>query len=419
MLTHRILVIGSKNHSRAECFDWLQPLPNVEEYDALIINMQSMTQQIFDQIVDKIRELAESICTVINTDREIFCVFSNVMNPSPPPRRPGEGFVRIVNTAYTPPSNYDWLPSYIFLNDKSGDYIQLVQNRFAGYFKLIKKWNWEIGLGQTPAPRMDKSLNCLAPIATNKSEKCVAASLWQSNDRKKLLEEHKIGMVHLLPPVEEADSYEAIERIIDIIAGPAEKMIVPWRNQIEIPQERYLKESVDVKVQEIEKIQKEILQIEQQLKEWDSYRDLLTETGERLENIVKKALVDLGFDIRKTEKGFPADLQNKELVVEITGIKGCIGAGSNKVAQIGRFAENFRKNEKIVLIVNTYMDESPKERKDKMDFSPEMTKYLESLSVCFMTTQTLFDFWKKVIEKKTEARKIREKILSNVGELSA
>ena len=180
-----------------------------------------------------------------------------------------------------------------------------------------------------------------------------------------------------------------------------------------------MKEMVGKKVQEIEKIQNEILQIEQQIKEWDSCRDLLTETGERLENIVQKALFDLGFDTRKTEKGFPVDLQNKELVVEITGIKGSVGAGSNKIAQIGRFAENFRKNEKLVLIVNTYMDQSPKERKGKMNFSPEMTKYLESLSVCFMTTPTLFALWKNVIQKETDARKIREKILNKVGELSA
>lgn len=105
--------------------------------------------------------------------------------------------------------------------------------------------------------------------------------------------------------------------------------------------------------------------------------------------------------------------------MEITGIKGNIGADSNKIAQIGRFNENFRKHEKIALIVNTYMDKPLNERKGKMNFSPEMRKYLESLSVCYMTTHTLFDLWKDVIHKKKERKHVQEKILSTVGEFSA
>ena len=421
MPEHRPLVIGSKNHFRAECFDWLQPFPNIEEYDALIINMQSLNQENYDKIIDKIKELSGSISTIIGTNREIFCIINKIMHPSPPPMRPGEVFAKgIVNLNYVLPSNYDWLPANIFLdNKKNGDYIEVVQGKFENYFKIIKTWKYEIDFALNPVPQLSKFLNCLEPIAVNKSEKMIAGSLRQISDRKKLLEGDKIGMIHLLPPPEESDLFQAIEIIIDIIAGPEGKVIVPWRDQIEVPNERTLKEMVNNKLSEIEEIQKEISQIQKQIKVRDSYRDLLTQTGDRLENIVQKTLFDLGIDTKKTEKGFPADLYNKEFAIEITGIKGSIGADSNKIAQIGRFNENFKKYEKIVLIVNTYMDKSPKERKGKMNFSPEMRKYLESLSVCYMTTQTLFELWKIVIQKKTDLRNIRDKILNTVGELSA
>ena len=31
----KILVIGSRDHNRATCIDWLQPFPNIEEYQSI------------------------------------------------------------------------------------------------------------------------------------------------------------------------------------------------------------------------------------------------------------------------------------------------------------------------------------------------------------------------------------------------
>jgi hypothetical protein len=111
-------------------------------------------------------------------------------------------------------------------------------------------------------------------------------------------------------------------------------------------------------------------------------------------------------------------LISKEVAVEITGIKGCVRTGSEKVNQTGRFKESYYKGEKIILIANTYVNLLPKDRKGKMDFSPEVKKYFESLSVCFLTTITLFELWKEVIEGARSSRDIKEKILTKNGELT-
>src|SRR3989304_10115554 len=123
-----ILVIGSKGHSRAECFDWLEPFPNIEEYDSIIVNMQSLNQKTYDQIQNKIKEMQESIITIIKTGREVYCVINKLMYPSPPPRRLGEAHVNIIN--YVFPTNYDWLPTGIhFDSQKTGSYISLCNSR--------------------------------------------------------------------------------------------------------------------------------------------------------------------------------------------------------------------------------------------------------------------------------------------------
>lgn len=154
------------------------------------------------------------------------------------------------------------------------------------------------------------------------------------------------------------------------------------------------------------------------MQEWDSYRDLLTATGYKLERIVQKALADIGIKTKKTEKGFPADLISNKVAVEITGIKGCVRASSEKVTQTARFKESHRKREKIILIANTHLNLSPKRRKGEMDFSPEVKKYFESLSVCCLTTMTLFKLWRDVMTGKRDPKDIKNKILAKNGELT-
>lgn len=421
MAKHEILVIGSKDHNRADCVDWLEPFPNIEEYDSIIINMQSLTQKDYDKIQSKIKEMRDSIRTIIDTGREVFCVINELIYPSPPRVRPGEPVHKSIDPWYVFPTNYDWLPARIDLNSqkKGGNRIFLRNSRFQNYFELIYKWNFEISLAMDTVPDLARSfLNLLEPIAVNKSEKTVACSLRRIEDRKKLIEGEKIGMVHLLPPPKESSLFQAIELLIDLIIGTEGKVIVAWRKQIDVPNEQVLKEKVDKKLGEIKNIQHEISQLQEQIESWDSYRDLLTETGEYLENIVQKTLIDLGIKTKKTKKGFPADLLSEEVAVEVTGIKGCLTVGSEKVNQVGRFREKHRKKEKIILIANTFMDYPPKDRERKMNFSKEAATYFEALSVCFMTTVTLFQLWKNVVIGKQEQKNVKSKILTKVGELT-
>ena len=422
MPKQEILVIGSKDHHRADCVDWLQPFPNIEEYDSIIINMQSLTQKNYDEIQDKIKVMRESINTFIGTGREVFCIIDKMIQPSPPPIQPGEPHYKSINAWYVFPTNYDWLPARINLDakKKGGHYISLRNRRFKDYFELVHEWHYEIEFSMETIPGLVQSfLNSLYPIAVNKSEKMVSCSLWRgAEDRKKALESEKIGMVHLLPPPKESDMTQAIEVLIDLIVGMEDKTIVPWRKQIEVPNERVLNEIIAKKFDEIESIQKEITQLQEQVKSWDAYRDLLTETGEHLENIVQKTLIDLGIRTNKTKKNFPADLLSDEVAVEITGIKGCLNVGSEKVNQVGRFKEKHRKKEKIVLIVNTFNGLAPKKRQGKTNFTQEVSAYFEALNVCFMTTMTLFQLWKSVVLGQLEQRNVKVGILTKTGELT-
>jgi hypothetical protein len=176
----KILVIGSKDHDRAYCVDWLEPLPNIEEYDSIIINLQSLTQDVYDKVQTKIRQMKESITTVSNTDREIFCIINKLIHPSPAPRPFGAPIYKgttIVSAGYVPPTNYDWLPVKIELDDrKKGTSINVSDHRFDRYFQFVDGWNFEIetSTGPTTQDMLAYFSYGIVPIATNKSKKTIA-----------------------------------------------------------------------------------------------------------------------------------------------------------------------------------------------------------------------------------------------------
>jgi hypothetical protein len=418
----KILVIGSKDHDRADCVDWLQPFPNIEEYDYVVINLKSLTQDVYRKIPTKIRGMRESVTTVFKTDREIFCIIDKLIHAtvgafpaSIESVYTGKG---VIKSGYVPPTNYDWLPVKIKVSEqKKGTSINLHNHRFDWYFEYVDKWNFEIATSETTRQDSFRWLShTILPIATNKSKKTIAGSLKHQNMFTGEITGE--GAIHLLPPPTKCDTHRSIEIILDITLGSERKIVPPWRKKIEVPKIREFEQAIESKIQDIGAIQQEISQLRNQMQEWDSYRDLLTVSGYALENIVHKALSDIGIKTRKTEKGFPTDLISNKVAVEITGIKGCVGVSSEKVIQTGRFKEVYHKKEKIILIANTYMNLPPQKRKGRISFSPEVNKYFKSIGVCCLTTQTLFQLWKDVLTGKKSSKDVRKKILTKNGELT-
>ena len=421
MQKQRVLVIGSKDHSRADCVDWLETFPNIEEYDSIIINMQSLTPQLYTRITSKILSMREQILNIITTGREVFCIISNKTYPLPPllaPGMPAHG-IGIVNPNFSSPTNYDWFPFKIDVSSqKCGTFMNIIDSRFSRYFELLNKWEFEIAINYKSNTLQEWLVQLTFPffaIAVNKSQKIIAGSLRVRPLAQSLIAN---GAIHLLPPPTKSSPFQAVETIIDLILGTIQsKAVQPWRKSIDVPNEKEIENSIQIKLNEMQKISEDIKTLQQGIQKWDSYRDLLSGTGDELELVVQKALSDIGINTNKTDKGFPADLIGEGVAIEVTGIKGFIGASSEKVNQIGRFHENFQKGEKIVFIANTFMDLPPQERMGKENFTEPITKYLESMSVCFMTTQTLFTLWKEVMLGKREQKGIREKILTTIGEI--
>lgn len=408
-----ILVIGAKGHKRAHCIDWLGHFPNIEEYDAVIINLQTLSQSLFDRLQDldggKLLNIQKEIRTIFETGREVFCIINEWLQRSPIPGTP------IIAFSY-PHNNYDWLFVFPHLEKKSGTSVRVVKERFSEYIKLVSEWHYEISLTTPlsiePFQRSELENYKLIPIAVNRSNKIIAGSVVEPIIEPK----YKDGRIHLLPPPTECDLTEAIEVLIDIASK--EKRIHPhWRQKVEIPGLGDIGKEIEKRKRKIEGLEKEIEGYRRRWNKRERYRDLLEADSDALVDIVQKTLLDIGIRTKKTRKGFVIDLISKRVAVEVTGTAGKIDTSSEKFGQILRFLEKYHKREKVILIANTYKRLSTEQRKGKLNFTPEVVEVLESKDVCLMTTLALIKLWKIAVKKKGRRQDIMNKILNITGEL--
>ncbi len=403
-----ILVIGDYNHPRATCVNWMESIesfPNIEEFDLVIVALNTLTQEGFDQIARKLVEIRSQIFTVFRTGRSVWCIIEKLMIPSPPKSGP-KGFVGI------PPTNYDWLFAYPTINEVlEGRSIEIADSKFAAYLEKVKKWNLEIeniyeleaqyGSAQ---PVIAQGL-VLEPIAVNKSGKLIGARVVAAD-----VESYGNGTVCLLPKPTECDTHEAVEILIDIATG-VERIEPEWRSGVVIPGLSDVEKQMNQLKLDYNK-QMNDLQLKWQ--SLDKYRDVFSVHESPQVESVRVIFGDLGVQTERTKPGFPVDLLGKEVAVEVTSITNKVNADSPKMFQLTQFFEKHRKNEKVILVANTYKREHPSARKGKQDFTPPVIDFLKLRQVCAVTALTLLEIWKQCMDDPSKARKL---LLETSGEL--
>lgn len=237
----KILVIGSKDHPRAHCVDWQAPFPNIEEFDSIIINLQSLSQEVFDKTWSKIQEeMTNEVRTLFDTDREVFCIINRYLMPTLLPVS-GGGYVA------PPPTNYSWLPAFVTVDgEKPGTSINVIDKRFEKYFKAVGQWTFILDLYKEPlvltaiertatqfmAELVGEKAKVLSylllPIAENRFKRIIAGTLVAKGSKLK-------GGIHLVPPPTKCNVQEGIEMILDIAGGQPSKIVPPWRYEVEVP----------------------------------------------------------------------------------------------------------------------------------------------------------------------------------------
>lgn len=132
------------------------------------------------------------------------------------------------------------------------------------------------------------------------------------------------------------------------------------------------------KQEQIDNVGREIDELKQRKAAIQGYRNVLSDSGSALVEIVQKILKEIGLETELTPEGHPVDLLQKgKVAIEITGTTDNVDSDTDKIFQLARFQDNFRKGEKMILIANTYRRHDPSLRNHKMDFTPDVAEYLK------------------------------------------
>jgi len=365
---NKILIIGSTSHEKADNIKWTQTFPNIETYDSLIIDLTSFPRNYPPTLFNNIGILKRTTRIFIRDNKEIYCIMEKPLRIL---------FKKI-------PLNYSWIPFPQKLTVTPmllGYTINLTDKKFSEYIKNVEKWDNELSWKNTTNTNFNQ-------IAINKSKKPIAATITIN----------KRGKIHLLPKTTKISNSETIELLIGL-AIKKEPQEYCWLDMIEIP-----KHDKNEDIRKCPANPKE-------------YRNLFSIDNNKIKKAVQTILKDLDLPTNPTTKLHQKDFGLNKILVQIISTKGKVEAQNKQINQLATLIEKQRKNQKIILIANTYKDVPIKNRTNKENIDQSMKIFLETNNTIFLTTLSLYNLWKKVITNQISTPEASSLILAEIGEI--
>lgn len=127
---------------------------------------------------------------------------------------------------------------------------------------------------------------------------------------------------------------------------------------------------------------------------------LLWEQGDPLEDAVRDAFRDLGYEADRTAKAKTYDVlvkigEGRRLLVEVGGMNGALKKDSTKIGQaLQALQQEAGPGDHIVLAINAHREKPVAERSSLEPVSPEALALITGLRVSLITTADFFGLWK-------------------------
>jgi hypothetical protein len=391
-----ILVIGSKNHPKAErCVSWGDKDFAIGDFDTVIINTKSLTAEVLTSVgfgyLGMIRE--QIMEAQIAKGVKIICVTSDFEAIDDYGQKSGTKYY----------SNYDWSPIIPIFKENSGKKIKTNLLMQSSYIKLLNGWDkvYDAYIDNT---RYNTSENLrvrirLNPFITTQTDTAVAFSIYWYTDGVKYNEFKRTDSLEpmlFLPEV--TDIHKGINLLIEEQVGSEEDPEPDWLNKISLPGEPEILADIDsfrVKITELES--QKTRKIED-LSKLGYYKKLLYLNKIPLQGVVKESFGLLGIKIdspeaTNLEDGFFQTEDGGKIYMEIRG-KDTSGMIMKDLTQlIGRIGTEGEHNSKEyktkgIYVLNHYRLELPTTRKKAFDSN--LVDKAIPWNILLMTTYDLF-----------------------------
>jgi hypothetical protein len=273
------------------------------------------------------------------------------------------------------PLNYSWMPfpQKLTVNPMLlGKTINTTDERFKEYMEHVEKWDNELFWEQTEGVDFDS-------IAVNKEGNAIAATVTMINR----------GKIHFLPKTTTLSPSEAIAMLIEIASknSKQENPCIPTLECLDFEQNKKPANSLN------------------------DCRNLFSVDDKKITTTVYQILEDLGIQMA-TE--FVA---TNGLVVQVFSSKGKVESQNPKINKISRFIENQRNKRKVIVVGNTYKELLLSERENKQHIDAAMKLFFETNNAIFLTTQSLYNLTKKIINGQISIKEAKTLLQTQNGEI--
>ncbi|MCW8802606.1 MAG: hypothetical protein OQK81_04540 [Candidatus Bathyarchaeota archaeon] len=358
----KTLIIGSTIHGQADTIEWTQRFgDNFEKYERLIIDLTSFPKDYPRTLFTNIGILKRTSRIFMRDNKEIFCIMD----------KPFKILFKEI------PLNFAWMPfpQNLTVNPMLlGRTINIVNEAFADYFKNVLQWDNELYWQET-----DNII--FETIATNKDNNPIAVTIT-------MLER---GKIHFLPKTTKSSRFDAIELLINFST----------KKQINEQQQQKQSET---------KVFEPLICDDESDKD---HRNLFSADVGKITGAVFQVLEEWGVAATTIY-----DIPNPRGVqVQVVSLKGKAEAQNPKISRVMNLIENQKYKTKNLVIANTYEQQSPENKKNMPQIDAITKLFFETNNTLFMTTQSLYNLWKKVTNTEISSQEAAKLILNQNGEI--
>lgn len=445
-----VLVIGYYGSKEVDSFSWWQDLPNISEYDTIILdttklhkhwggriehvsenNYKLLQENDLDARVESnLKVIKNKLLEKLEFDVTVYVLYTSEISIYRPPKAP-------IHTE-------DWRPISFDTVSETGKLIDVADTSYQEYFRDFKKWEFyfiadsmniiELQDYYRPNWAVTSKSNY---IATNKVKKPLALELTLFFHRYAVDEEalrykeyerpfksaphHMGGRIVLLPVSNQYNTEPSIEILLRLSRQLEQTPPPSWVSAIEIPGETSLNIDIETRRQQLEAMKSTIEELETSLADLQKYKGLLYETGLTLQELVKLTLKNLGAEIESSPvtDEFIVNIGGKKALIEVKGNTKSITKADlgQLITDLGEYLKATDEDIGGILIGNAWRLE-PIEARDKHDkpiFSQAVVKIAENRNIGLISSTELFEAYRKVLKEPTQKEAILNKIIGGEG----
>ena len=443
MRKKKILILGAKGFPSVTCYDWGdEDLPNIADYDVVIINVVSLTEKLHSFNSNALNNISSSLLKLLDSKGTLYAIACLLITKEITiPKFNSQGNLNEEKTVLEMINNYMWSPIPLEVNNEKGDTIEIKYEQFKDYFKHLKEWYFTVKPAISGAPKeafnygdyISKSVTIMDEIAIDRRGRAIAAKFCYAlrideiinSSTSKIKKVSESGDFILLPQPTEINDVEAINFILEKCLGVFQKTPSPdWAKAIPFPGLNEIESKLEKIENKINALNKEKSEFEGQKKELASYRELLYETGTMLEEIVRKVFTELEYPTEPDKLGeeYVIKFNNTIGIIECKGVTKSISRRDFRqlLERKVEYETRLNINAKGILIANAWRDLNPEERdtQDKPIFpagEDGVIEIAERNHIALINTIDLFNIFCKFLDKKIKAKEIVETIFKADG----